>query len=44
MNYKNYKVIKEYEDFILVEREAGYKECIHKQELGMIKEQEEPTR
>lgn len=31
------KIIKEYKNFILVEHEKGYKECINKQELKLIK-------
>jgi hypothetical protein len=30
------KLIKEYDNFILFEHKEGFKECIHKQDLGMI--------
>lgn len=35
---KELKVIQEFTRFILVEHPAGYRECIDKNELGMIKE------
>lgn len=35
---KDVKVIKEYNNFILVEHPEGFKECINKQELGMVTE------
>ena len=34
---KRSKIIKEYNNFILVEHEAGYKECISKHDLGLVK-------
>lgn len=40
---KEVKIIQEYTNFILVEHPEGYRECINRQELGMIKEQEKPT-
>lgn len=44
MKYKgiNYKIIKEYPTYMLLEHPAGYKESIHKQELGLIIEQVKP--
>ena len=40
MNYKGkeVKVIQEYKDFVLVEHKEGYRECISKHELGLLKE------
>lgn len=40
---KEVKLIKEYTNFILVEHPEGYRECINKQDLGLIKEVEKPT-
>lgn len=37
---KDVKVIKEYENFILIEHPEGYRECMNKQDLGMVKETE----
>ncbi len=37
-NGKEVKVIQEYNDFVLVEHKEGYRECISKHELGLIKE------
>lgn len=40
MNYKGkeVKIIQEYKDFVLVEHKEGYRECINKHDLGLIKE------
>jgi len=35
---KEVKVIQEYTTFVLVEVPEGYRTCIHKHELGLIKE------
>ena len=42
--YKEVKFIKEYSNFILIEHPEGYKECINKQDLGIVKEQVKATR
>lgn len=34
---KEVKFIKEYNTYILVEHKEGFKEAIHKQDLGLIK-------
>lgn len=41
---KEVKLIKEYTNFILVEHPEGYRECINKQELGLIKEMVKPPK
>ena len=46
MKYKNkeVKIIQEYTNFILVEHPEGYRECINKQDLGLIKEKVKPPK
>ena len=41
---KEVKVIKDYGNWILVQHKEGYKEGIHKQELGLIVERVKPPR
>ena len=40
---KEVKFIKEYTNFILIEHPEGYRECINKQDLGLIQEVIKPT-
>ena len=35
---KELKLIQEYNNFVLVEHPEGYRECISKHDLGLIKE------
>ena len=35
---KEVKIIQEYENFVLIEHEKGYRECVSRHELGLIKE------
>lgn len=35
---KEVKLIQEYNNFVLVEHPEGYRECISKHDLGLIKE------
>jgi len=41
---KEVKLIKEYTNFILIEHPEGYRECINKQDLGVIKELVKPPK
>lgn len=43
-NGKEVKVIQEYKDFVLVEHPEGYRECISKYELGLLKEVIPPSK
>ena len=41
---KKVKFIKEYDTYILVEHKEGFKEAIHKHDLGLIKEMVKPPK
>lgn len=41
---KEVKFIKEYKNFILIEHPEGYRECMNKHDLGLIKERVKPPK
>ena len=43
-NRQGIKFIKEYKNFILIEHPEGYRECMNKHDLGLIKERVKPPK